>query len=689
MRKILQFNTLRFPLLFVAFAALLAGCDEKEEPTESLGGKSYAVYLKAGEGVRKIDVETSGEWSASLTSNDWVTVTPKSGSAKGSIELQHRANDSFPRKARLVISSGAVGDTLYLMQYGVTPSMLFLPATSSSPGLGAVQEVVFATNIPAAFAGIIENSVVGSSSEEVDWITDIALSPGLDKVTFNVAGNETDAERSATIVLSFTDEWGNVHTAEHKVEQKATGGSTVTQAVTFEELRGRIGGATGELTITDDICITGVVVSDCNNPNVAMNPNTDLAKIDYTENYRTAYLQNANGSLGVRLSFDDQEDNVLRRYDKLTLWLKDLTLVKESNPERYTLKSVKNGCYIEIAAGSSSDIPAKEKTIAQLTDNDLYTFVTLTDCEFPIREGSFTPINEGYGSLFNAYRMDCYPLLVRDKSGSDIFLMTNLDCTYRRDGSGLPQGSGKISGVVVNEKYARFEKDGNIGKYQIRHLTREDIAISESFDSGFSEMIVEWTRYNLSDGNMMSTTGTGIISHTSPSYANTGYATNDYSDVGPVGGTNKGDISGGGFANSYWWNSATGSGFSWVIEFSTEGVSSNMLSMQIATVNNSFGPPKYWIAEWSEHGQESGSWSKIADYTVPDAGYWSSTLLTQLPAHKNMNFTLPTAMLGKSKVYVRLRAAQNKAGTATSYDGGVTTTTTANAISYVGIRYNK
>jgi len=38
---------------------------------------------------------------------------------------------------------------------------------------------------------------------------------------------------------------------------------------------------------------------------------------------------------------------------------------------------------------------------------------------------------------------------------------------------------------------------------------------------------------------------------------------------------------------------------------------------------------------------------------------WSNTLLTQLPAYKNINVKLPLEMLGKAQVYVRLIVDKN------------------------------
>ena len=54
---------------------------------------------------------------------------------------------------------------------------------------------------------------------------------------------------------------------------------------------------------------------------------------------------------------------------------------------------------------------------SQLTDDDIYTYVTLTDCELPIRKGPLTPINEGYANATGANRTEKCASLVRDIEG--------------------------------------------------------------------------------------------------------------------------------------------------------------------------------------------------------------------------------------------------------------------------------
>lgn len=107
-----------------------------------------------------------------------------------------------------------------------------------------------------------------------------------------------------------------------------------------------------------------------------------------------------------------------------------------------------------------------------------------------------------------------------------MFLMTNVGCGFRRDGVDLPAGSGTISGVIVHEKFCRFEKDGNIGRYQIRPLERDDIALSGNSGDGFSQLIAEWSVPRITNNVVSPVFGAGTISHTSGKAV---YASSDYS----------------------------------------------------------------------------------------------------------------------------------------------------------------
>ena len=683
-------------LLLALSAGLMAGCEKNDEGTDAVPGegKYHTVYIPAEKGTKRVAVTTKGEWNVTFENGSWLTAEPESSRGDGTLVVSHRANNAFPRKDVMFVKSGSVTDTILFKQYGITPNLAFMEKSGTQSAAGGNKSVPFSTNLTPVHISSVTIEAVDGDETAIDWITGIELSGEMDEVFFGISANNTGEQRTGIIRISYKDSWEDLHSGEYTLVQAPAGGTGETREITFAELRSKISGVSGSIAITDDIAITGIIISDHRNPNVAANPNMSATTIDYSVNNKTAYIQSSDGSLGFRMVLDTEEDNILERYDNLRLWLKGAILTKESEPERYTVSELTSQHYITLEHGSAGDAVQKSKFMSELTDDDIYTFVTLKDCEFPLRWGSFTPINEGYGRAYNAYRVDMYPLLMRDINAGSMFMLTNVGCTYRRDGSALPQGSGTVSGIIVHEKFERFEKGGNIGRYQLRHLTREDIAIAQDFSDGFSAMIAEWKGFNRVNNKIMPSVGSGEITHSYSGYTGSAYSSTGYGSAGPITGNqaedNKGSVSGGAFANAYWWNSDDNSPYGWMVKFSTLGISTPSLSMQLSTVNNEHGVPRYWAAEWSIHGDPAQAWSRIVEYTVPDAPVWGNTLLTQLPGHKNINIDLPVEMLGKETVYVRLVPTANNAGDGNNYDGKPSRTgSVANAISYLGIRYNK
>ena len=68
-------------------------------------------------------------------------------------------------------------------------------------------------------------------------------------------------------------------------------------------------------------------------------------------------------------------------------------------------------------------------------------------------------------------------------------MLVNSDVEWLRTQNGVPQGSGDISGVIVNTENGYFQNAELLGRYQIRPMGLDDIALG---DTGFSEKVVEW-----------------------------------------------------------------------------------------------------------------------------------------------------------------------------------------------------
>ena len=247
--------------------------------------------------------------------------------------------------------------------------------------------------------------------------------------------------------------------------------------------------------LTAPTVVEGIVVSDYRSPNMELNPNLNYYSVDLEENDRTVYVEAADGSCGIRLRFDEASENRLARYDRVRLDLNGCRLTRTAEPDCMTLTGVQALNVLSVAPGTAADLPVKERSVATLTDDDLYTFVTLRDAEFVFKEGSYTNIWEPYaqscGELHHYKydinnRMDGWASLVRDSEGGAIYMLVNTLCAWRRAGKPLPQGMGPLSGVVVHTPMRRY--GGDMGRYSIRPLDEGGIGVSRKRNSPWKRL---------------------------------------------------------------------------------------------------------------------------------------------------------------------------------------------------------
>lgn len=640
-------------------------------------------------------------------------------------------NDGFPRMEGIRLWTRDRADTVYIKQEGfISPELSFSTRSITVLGDGGQATAQLTTNLELEDLG---QQIVYTSSDEGGWISDLDISNGF--LILQAAPNaDPEALRNARITLSYRDGWNRTTSSTVYITQ-ANAKNEFGHEISFGEVRDMVG------PVNRDVFIEGRVISDIGNGNNGENSMKTMTSIDYTETYRTAYIQSLDGSQGFMIKTATEDDNIFERYSKVRILLKGATVTQEVDPERYIISNVTSAMVMSSVSGSVSDIPQKRKYYNELTDMDIYTWVTLADCELPVRKGSLTPINEGYARNTGANRETKYPMLVRDKNGNSFYMLTNTTCKYRRDGQMLPYGSGDISGVVVHETHDRFvwmgsQGMGDIGRYQIRHLTREDIALEKDFANSFSALLTEYRYGKLESRVFRPTTGdNGYLTFTLPDEksGDAGSGVSDPSYLGPIGnkdnldkegptsgihtgningngvvengkqmctdkGTNddgKGNVSSADFSawtnKCQWWNTETDRSEAWLLHFSTQGISTNVLSLQVAIQNRVIGGPRYIKVDWSEHGDNNrDDWNPITEFQVPDIVNWSLTLYWQCAGYKYVNVPLPLELLGKEDVCIRFSAANQKAGGKEDdeFDNQIISTGEI-AFSYIGVRYNK
>lgn len=728
-----------------ALALLLCQSCEKNYfevvPPDELGMPEHEFYLEEDGGDVNIHFLTNKLGSISLTDqNDeaWIQLGLTSFDKDGDLPVHVQKNTGYPRRADILFATDTRKDTVSVFQKGALEEKFYLSANSVIVYNGEDKINSVPTEITIPMSDI--STQVRCSGDE-DWIQNFKLTEN--SFTFTTTDNkDKNYMREALIVFTYKDGWRAEHTETVTVIQ-ARADNKIGTVFSPEDLR-KVATISG-FTLPEDALVEGYIVSTTEGGNAGDAQVDDYQQgtgvIDYSLTARTSYLESPDGQYGFRLISTDEGSNAFKRYSRVCLKIGGAVIKKsESEPLSYTIEGVSSENILTSSDGKAT-MPWKEKSITELTDNDINTLVKIKDCEIAMRKGPFTPVNEGYTSLCGYNRLAKYPILIRDIKGGSMYMFTNMTCPYRRNGETLPYGSGDITGIVVHENYYCFEKDGNIGRYQLRHLLREEIELKKDFKDNFSGVITEFRYAKFPDefettklpNAILATKGNGEMCHTygsvsnfSPSYFYIGECgskkKNKYAegagielDEGGIyqpwvdNGTQSAQNTDGkgwfkdniklSWSNKYWWDSDHSRGYCWLVNFSTVGISSDKVSMQFAMYNNSQSArsPRYWVAQYSLTTTDTSSssddeWRDIGEFTVPDVAIWASQNDWQTLGTRVYDFPLPAEILGQESVSIRLMPRNNKAAAkdAGSYDSSTIANNSGyNTMDYFAVRYNK
>lgn len=728
-------------LTIILLLPLLASCRLDDAQYVPIRELSYAYvtedgHLKLDNGTMAAPAE-GGSVSVRILSNGNVTVMPPEGgipdwmrlegdlsfTGDGVITAHMELNEGFRRGAAFVAAmEGADSVTVIIRQNGVTPHLLCESPYKAVKGSSESETAYeIETNIPEAD---ISCTVVYPDTEE--WVHSVALRDGALSAT--AGANAGPHSRKAHIILSYLDGWNVEHSQTLYLTQASSADSFGTP-VSFQELRA-IAGAE-PIAPDSDLTLKGIVVSDYRSPNMEANPvlsldeagdfsNTNVSTstresimqvVDTTASARTAYLESPDGAYGIRLVYDKADDNVLSFGTALTLSLEGTTLMKESQPERYTLYGVRASSMIESEPGHN--VPLKEKTIAALADQDLYTFVTLVNVEFPVKEGSFTDIRENHALWSEVndksvsatdtkryFYMDGYAATLMDQEGKMICAPVNMLCRWRKPEDGIPQGAGKAKGVLVHNEMPRY---GDAGKYQLRVL--DQTGFEDLTEASGWQTIAGWdlgkTSASYGSGNITCTKEGAVMAdeHSYKSRVAATKRTCGISDVfrslrvnSPISGW-------------YQWNE-DGSVKNYnglCMNISTQGIEGSQLSVAFrfyagrsGTASTFQAFPAHWCVDYSLDGGES--WENaanainsgkpyvhlrsIATYTLQYGSYKIPTPTRAGLGASEHIFTLPAQVLGKDQLLIRIRPYDTVlSGIPTLYDGETETSEVTSTMS--------
>lgn len=734
-------------IILLAAVIALVSCEKQSEAPVELGVKADSATLTSKGGSYMIDVLSNGNWTAS-TDSEWLSF-PEGVSGTGDLALvvAFEENDGADRIGKVTISCGGKSRIVTLIQKGLLfTGIEFL----SGNFLAAAEGGTHSASLRCSEAEIVFSVDCGNAP--MPWVNEIRMSS--DAVEFNVSRNDGETVRTAELTVASSSD----PSMKAILHISQPGISQTLKPVDFTQLKSMLAKA-GSVTFEENLVLEGRVISDNSENNGGENLNISSTLKDDTRSSRVIYVQNELANSGLLVEFVTAKDNTTARFDRLRLLLKGMKLTRKGGetgePVRYELSGATVSNVLETVSGTADDLPRKERRIKFLTDDDVYTYVTLSDCEIPIRKGPFVPVDLRYTSVMNKY-----PMPLRDIHGDATWLLSNVGCAWARDGKGLPEGSGTVSGVIVHEKCDNFEWDnsvaaarlaegvsldyitgtGTLSRYQIRPITRSEIAIADKFEDGFSEMLAEFRYMNKVHAALVKNVDSKYTIYstypavadplTDPSIKGTMLRRNngkqemmadwrDWTHLGPLSGNAIANPSGGNGVydfngGSLHWNvnSVTrssgmiiqGNGSAWycskwttkqwwLVTVNTEGLTpANFpLSVNFGAENGlgeTVGAPRHWAVEWS---LDNKTWKKAADYTVPDFTVVYKKRSWQCPGFKYISVNLPedSAMLGREKLYIRLRPTSSSSGSMDAYDSQAFVSSRESALNYLSVRYNK
>lgn len=601
---------------------------------------------------------------------------------------------SFPRIAEIKLSIAdaegvTTSDVLSLTQLAQSPMLALESAAGSYSGLAQSVVVPSTDNNMAPYSAFFEYEVVYAEEVELgeEWVRNVKITE--EGLQFNLTVNEGDSPRVATISASYTDAMGNAVAVSYAVTQVI-----YPKAVEFEAVRAM---TPGELEVAG--YIEGYIIGDFNSKNMCGNVFAEgMNKYDRTENDRTNYIESKDGKYGFMLKYNVSNDNNIPRYSAVKIALEGLTLIKNSEPEYYTLAGLSAANILEIGAADQFKVPAKEKTIAQLTDADIFTMCTITGVEIMCKDGAYTNNHEGYtwkdGTINKIgasgdSRADQIPLRMYDRTGNSIPMLTNILVPWRRDGtdvnfySVVPQGSGNFKGVVVHDEVAELEFGQEyMGRYQVRAMVEDDIALDE--EAAFTTTLVEW---NWNDGvnKLTPDIGAGTINKYSVSssayydFNNTYIPQHNTNELcGIPGKPMNGETNSKGMVKqaaqrfyNVWWDHNNNVGKYFDIEFSTAGISGSNLMFGMTWMSGNLSltsaqVPYDWAMLYSVDGGTTFNVVDNQNVKCRTTGVYSGCPIDAAPAYSELLRTLPAECFGKDKVIVRMQAISKKTASTTA-----------------------
>ena len=506
---------IKYILAVVALAMLVPSCN-KEFEWEGFGvnnddSETNCIKLKVEEGSTPISVYSDSAWTAEFEDDyDWATLTNAQGNGSGRMLFTYKANNKAVRRAYILVHSGNATKRIMVVQDGKDITFRFRAEDGemSIEKSATTYYLSLDSNISSDLYKHVVLDEVEYLSESKNWISNIRMQG--EQLALDVALNDTEAERSARLGITFTDPYTKAVYGPSYVS--ITQGTTSSVEITWEELFERFTTATTESgtnswTIAaneeeiNGIKISGINLSFPENTNAAMNKQSawsgsSFVATDTNINDGTTYIVSHDMKYSLKVSMLTGKDNIIPQYASTQIRIDGCTLTKLGEG-RYELSNVRSRNVVSLITGTEGDVPVRERKLSELTSDDYYRIVTIKDVELVYNKGALYNTTDGY-----RYYCDYYPTLLRDSEGNTIYMMfTHKQALeWVRKGQEAPLGKGNVKGILTYETSPMYgdnsgednNVNGSLGAFVIRPYDESCLQFNASEEDNFSKTYVEW-----------------------------------------------------------------------------------------------------------------------------------------------------------------------------------------------------
>ena len=644
-------------IVWTAFLAVMAiimfpSCSDEHEAV-ILEITNNEIILQAEGDPVQVEVKSNTEWRIDFVESTWFSTDIRGAqSSRTYFTVTYDENISDSERfcdIRVFTKDGKIADVIKIKQLSRYP--FIVPASDKMELFtkGGEYEMEISTNVP-------ETDIVITPT--VNWVQEYRISDG--KLYFNTETN-SQSPRTGSIVLSYDDQYQRKVTATINLSQAYSEYANA-ELVSYPTVHGyAVGG------ITNNVYVEGTIVANGTSKNFPSN---------------RYVIQNEAGETVV---FESESLITFAQFAKVSLCLKD-GMIREESEGSFTYRLISGITAAHVISSELSTFTIPERTIAELTDNMVFSLVTLKDVEIASPVGAFTnfkttdpgaadrKINKNYWvEKFPAYYR-YYPTCIRDKNGSNTYMLTAFEAPYAHET--LPKGSGSITGMVAKVKLTNF--DISESRLCILPLNREDINISDINE--ITSVLVEWdcnvpdwkeigsftfTDYHPTGGEasqanaLLSKDGNKYFQQTYADYI-LGFQDDFRGDVN-LNTTDGyyGRMRGGAFNSKPWSTSS----YFYVDKISTVGISTS-LSLQVE-MNASWGGGPVAVVEYAY--SMNGEWIKVDNSEFTILGQFDRTAAggqteKNIPGYKVYDFKLPDALLNRDNICIRLRPVRLPAG---------------------------